>query len=377
MTNLTSLRVWINKRLVNIPGWKTSEKLVVIESDDWGAIRMPSAEVLKRMQADGISVEDPFSMFDSLESNDDLERLFELLTSKKDNFESNPVISANCVVANPDFPRILESDYTQYFYELITETFKRYPNHDKSFNLWKEGLENNIFFPQYHGREHLNVAQWMDQLGKGNRDYKIAFSLNTYSVNSKETGEKRNNLLAALDYNNTFQREHVQKLVVEGLEIFESLLGINSTAFTPPCNVWGPETEEILSKKGIKHIKSSKVQNIPSPGNMKYSKGYHYIGQRNKFGQYYQVRNCLFEPALNPKVDWVDACLKSIEVAFSWHKPAIISCHRLNFIGSINDANRTDNLILFDRLLTGILRAWPDVRFIDSSALGERIMNCN
>jgi len=376
MTNLTALRIWVNKRLVNIPGWKTSEKLIVIESDDWGAIRMPSVEVLRKMQTCGISVDDPFSSLDSLESNDDLERLFELLSSKKDNFECNPIISANCVVANPDFQRIQESDYTQYFFELITETFRRYPNHDKSFKLWKKGLENNIFFPQYHGREHLNVAQWMDQLKKGNRDYKVAFSFNTYSINSKEAGEKRNNLLAALDYNSAAQKQRVNESVVEGLEIFESLLGIKSDAFTPPCNVWGSDTEELLSMKGVKHIKSSKTQNIPKPGYMNYSRGYHYIGQRNKFGQHYQIRNCLFEPALNPKVDWVDACMKSIEVAFSWHKPAIISCHRLNFIGSLNHANRRDNLILFDRLLTGIIKKWPDVRFVDSATLGEKIMSC-
>ena len=30
------------RNLSNLPGWRTSRKIVVIESDDWGTIRMPS-----------------------------------------------------------------------------------------------------------------------------------------------------------------------------------------------------------------------------------------------------------------------------------------------------------------------------------------------
>jgi len=35
----------LRKNLVNIPGWRTNRKIVVIESDDWGSVRMPSREV--------------------------------------------------------------------------------------------------------------------------------------------------------------------------------------------------------------------------------------------------------------------------------------------------------------------------------------------
>ena len=31
--------------IYNIPGWRTKRHIVVIESDDWGAIRMPSRQV--------------------------------------------------------------------------------------------------------------------------------------------------------------------------------------------------------------------------------------------------------------------------------------------------------------------------------------------
>jgi hypothetical protein len=33
------------RNLSNIPGWRTNRKIVVIESDDWGAICMASKEI--------------------------------------------------------------------------------------------------------------------------------------------------------------------------------------------------------------------------------------------------------------------------------------------------------------------------------------------
>lgn len=35
------------KNFSNLPGWRTNRKIVVIESDDWGSIRMPSLTILE------------------------------------------------------------------------------------------------------------------------------------------------------------------------------------------------------------------------------------------------------------------------------------------------------------------------------------------
>jgi len=39
----------IKSHLLNLPGWHTNRKIVVIESDDWGSIRMSSAEDAERL----------------------------------------------------------------------------------------------------------------------------------------------------------------------------------------------------------------------------------------------------------------------------------------------------------------------------------------
>ena len=153
----------IRKNLVNIPGWRSNRKIVVIESDDWGSIRMPSRKIYELLLKKGIPVDiNYFTKKDNLESDDDLEALFCILRSFKDKNGNHPVITANAVVANPDFEKIIASDLKKYHYELITETYKSYPNHSNVLDIWhNQGIKEKLFWPQFHGREHLNVAKWM------------------------------------------------------------------------------------------------------------------------------------------------------------------------------------------------------------------------
>lgn len=162
------LKQTISHNLLNIPGWHTKRKLVVIESDDWGAIRMPSKEAYNQFLKEGIRVDnDPYCRYDSLANKEDLEALFDVLTSVKDKNGNYVVFTADAVVANPDFKKIREADFCEYFYEPITVTMANSPAHEHVFDLWKEGIKEGIFHPQFHGREHLNVTKWLAVLREG------------------------------------------------------------------------------------------------------------------------------------------------------------------------------------------------------------------
>lgn len=96
-----------------------------------------------------------------------------------------------------------------------------------------------------------------------------------------------------------------------------------------------------------------------------------YQGERNEVGQYNLVRNCVIEPSQFPEsYDSVGECMKGIKNAFFWNKPAIITAHRLNFIGYIVPENRERNLKLFRKLLKSVLEQWPDAEFMVSMQLG-------
>jgi len=87
------------------------------------------------------------------------------------------------------------------------------------------------------------------------------------------------------------------------------------------------------------------------------------------------MRNASFEPSSDFKTDWIAECLRGISRAFWWRKPAIISTHRVNYIGSIEPINRARNLKLFKQLLKEIIRIWPGVEFLTSDILGDLIAN--
>jgi hypothetical protein len=155
----------LRQNLRNIRGWTSKRKIVVFESDDWGSIRSSSKEGLKYLKNKGIPVEKCHYMTnDSLASEKDLTYLFEVLYSFKDISNNSPIFTANCLMANPDFERIKDSHFNKYYFEKFTDTLRNYPEHGKSFEVWQEGIENRVFFPQLHGREHLNIYRWMEHL---------------------------------------------------------------------------------------------------------------------------------------------------------------------------------------------------------------------
>lgn len=103
--------------------------------------------------------------------------LFHLLTAFKDGNGNYHIITANCLVANPDFDKIHENGIMQYHHELITEAFSRYPKHMKCFRICQQGLENKVFKPQCHGRQQLNVKRFLEDLRTNYKDMVFALIL--------------------------------------------------------------------------------------------------------------------------------------------------------------------------------------------------------
>ena len=355
--------------LLNIPGWRTPKRIVVIESDDWGSIRMPSNEVYSKLVSKGYDISrSDYNRLDTLESNDDLSMLFEVLKSHKDCMGNFPVITANMIVGNPDFIKIRQSDFSEYHFEPVIETLKRYPGRDSVVFLWNTGNKEKIFHPQFHGREHVNVVRWMEALNK--RTPKILF---TFECNTTFSGDGDYNFMEVLDFNTPDDLIKMKESLTEGLNIFEDIFGYRSKSFIPPCYTWNSEVEKVLHQQGVMYIQGLVVQSIPTGSFGNYKKKYHYLGKRNQFGQCFLIRNAFFEPSLTKLNDSIGECLRRIEIAFRWKKPAIISSHRINYVGALNEENRRNNLKLLDELLRRILNKWPDVEFMTSDQLGEMI----
>ena len=359
----------IKKNLVSIPGWRTNKKIVVIESDDWGSVSMPSKEVYNELLKAGVSVDRSFfSLYDSLESEEDLNELFTVLTSFKDINGNHPCITACCVVANPDFEKIAASGMKEYFYEPITETYKKYSRHANSFQIWKEGMKSHLLWPQFHGREHLNPGEWLKVIN-GDKNEKLGFDKKALlAIGNSPTSKRRMGYLSAFDFQSQEELEGFDTIIKEGLDLFEELFGFRSTSFVAPTSVRSDAMDKYLNKYGIKYHQMGQ-QLTP------FAEGYQIKnrmwGAKNELGQLYWRRNSKFEPSSNHGIDWVNEVMKEIQVAFRWGKPAVISSHRVNYIGSIEKGNRDNTLRLLSDLLSAVMKKYPDVEFMSSDQLGD------
>ena len=371
---IDKLKNAIIRELINIPGFRTNRKIVVFESDDWGCIRMPSKKVYNQLLTDDIRVDNcPYNRYDSLASEDDLTFLFELLLKHKDKNGKHPIFTANTVVANPDFEKIKISGFNNYHYEPFTKTLEKYPDHKNSFKLWKQGMKSDIFEPQFHGREHINVKRWMRSLQNDNALVKLAFRNQMYDLSENER-ISTTSFMDALNFEETNELQFQKKAISEGLDIFEDIFGYKASSFIPPCFIMSNNLNSQLATCGIKSIQGNYYQLEPLEGKEhNFKKHLRYLGKKNNVNQTYLMRNAFFEPSSNPTYDWNGDVIKRAASSFFWRKPLIISSHRVNYIGYIDPKNRERNLLKLNQLLIELLKKWPDIEFMSSSSLNNII----
>lgn len=352
---------------------------MVIESDDWGTIRMPSREVYDEFMSCGIRVDrDPYCRYDNLATKHDLENLFEVLHSVKDKNGHSAVITANTLSANPVFDKIKESNFTQYYFEPFTETLKRDAAHVDAFDMWKQGMAEGVFHPQSHGREHLYVKKWLRTLQNGDLITRTAFDLGTWGLTAHVDTSIKEYYMGAFNSSEDADIQEFENIIDDALRMFKNIFGFESKSFIATTYEWSPKIEPFLAQRGVKYIQGTFQQKIPIGDDLGVKVTYHgFQGTRTKAGLIRLLRNCFFEPSTKENYDWVGDCLKRIEIAFRWDKAVNISAHRVNFIGSIDAANTDKNLLEFKHLLQEIVKRWPDVEFVTSDQLGEIIENAN
>ena len=229
-----------------------------------------------------------------------------------------------------------------------------------------------MFVPGLHGREHLNVSRWLNLLKNGNTGILTAFEHQSFGVTWNK-GQRIPEYLGAFHPDYTSDIPPLEGIIEEAGDLFEENCGYRPTHFIAPNRESAKALDSTFRKVGIKYMTMAKLRHYPL-GNGKYSREFIWLGKRNKeLDQIYITRNCGFEPSESPQIDCVDICLKEIKTEFQWHKPAIISSHRVNYIGFIDPSNALNGLKELDRLLSNILRIWPNVEFMTSTELGDLI----
>lgn len=355
-------------------GWRTNRKIVVFESDDWGSIRMPSQKAYDALIKNGIPVnKSKYNTLDCLENQQDLEDLFELLSSLKTQNGQHPKITFNTVMQNPNFDAIKEKEFTEFVGEDFWNSYQTYYG-ENNLSIWLKAIGEGLMQPQFHAKQHLNPYLWLKDLRNNYKETKIAFDYSFFGLTTKTSSPYKNHYLATYSSESAEEFDYIKNDLEVGLDEFEKLFGFPSQTFIACNYTWPKELENTLKTKGIKIIQGQNVQlrpNIEKQGKISYVR--HYTGEINKLGISYTTRNIIFEPYLDKNLDWVEKSLKEIENAFFWKKPAIFSTHRINFVGGLVEENKNINLTLFKKLLKKIIEKHPDVEFMTSDELSALI----
>jgi len=363
----------VGKKYADFRSWKTTRKLLTIESDDWGSIRMPSLQAYRSLARRHTGVaKNPYCQYDTLASAEDLSHLYETLVQVRDKNNHPAVLTANVNVANPRFDAIADDEYTAYHYEPFYETIRRQPQGETALDTWQHGMAASLFHPQLHGREHVHALAWLAELRAGNTALLDAFKWGTWGIPySALTTQRRSNLQASLDIYRLKGEEAFQRAwLSDSVRIFQDYFEYPSVTFIPPAYTWHTHLVPYLAALGIQGVQGISLQYQPRlRGRAGYQKRLRFIGQTLGHGIKCLVRNALFEPTSQPDKDWATITLVGIERAFNNHQPAIISSHRVNYIGSLVEKNRTQNLAMLKSILKTVVKRWPEVEFIGSDYL--------
>ena len=363
-----NLKQWIRLHYRNSIGWTTDKKIIVIESDDWGATRTPSLDVLKHLKKHGLNYpQDSMDSLDSIASSKDLDELFNVLSNIQS--KNKPVFTTNFVVANANFNKIKESEYSEYHYEPFTKTLRNYYG-EKVIKTWEDGIKNNFVYPQLHSREHFNVNLLLETLRSGDQIQRLGFDLGISGVATYSNHHKRFYNEYQIVFNDPKHFQFHKNSLIEAQIIFEKTFGYKSNTFIAPVYTWYKSIEEVLKEIGVKSMQSGIIQNDPEAGRIR-----HYQGEPSKINGFYTTRNVVFEPASDLNIDWISKCLAEVKNAFFHNKPAIISTHRFNYISSLNSKIAERSLRLLSNLLQSIVNKWPEVVFLSSDEMSQMILN--
>lgn len=216
----------------------------------------------------------------------------------------------------------------------------------------------------------------MEAINSASEKEQIAFK-NKAIISSKSiicTKPYTKGYFKGFDFSSSAEYGELEAIHQDGLKIFKEIFGMSSVSFMAQGSVWGNHILHMLKEEGVQLV--SGQQSVPV-GSAKLKQINKKWGSENKLNQLHWRRNCMFEPGRNQNFDWVGKCLEEIEIAFKWGKPAVISAHRENFIGSIFEENRVETLQKMELLLAKILKRWPDVQFISTDKLAKIMFDNN
>ena len=250
--------------LKNVGGWRTERKLVIFSVDDYGNLRIRNRNALNTLRKEGLAVSQRFDCLDNLENAKDLSLLFEVLQSVSDRNGRPAVFTPYALPCNIDFEGMAANDFREYVYEKLPLTYAKLAREDTDYigawELWRQGINLGILAPQFHGREHFNLANFNDLLAKGNKDLITCLHNGSY-VTVPAHSNYDSGWTAAFAYKAQLEIETFPLIIESGIQAFNEVYGYLPVAFTPPAQHFPPQLDDQLRTWGFEAVDRAFRQN--------------------------------------------------------------------------------------------------------------------
>jgi hypothetical protein len=347
----------LDRKLSRWSDWRCVEPIVVFESDDWGMKRRECTEIVSKY---GPAAE--WANEDS-ETIDDLQDLFAVLDQFRGKNERPPCITANFIVANPDYESIERSGFTKYYDKFIDETEPQ-----ELFNKYNEGIRKRVFYPQYHGRRHLSATAFVSDLKENSAGARELLKAGCYGGSSLLKGQNWRYHSEYIDWDQkkVIAHDEILKDLGKSRSFFEKHFGYIPKSTIPPHYIFTDETEKAWREAGIKFIQGTGYRLVLS-GNEKKIRS-QYMGQKSKHGLIYMIRTVKFEPREGRNQGFVEAS-RNVPSLVKSGIPIVIDTHRINYTGT----HKKKGLMQLKEFLEYLIQFDPV--FITSVELGEAIEN--
>lgn len=304
--------------------WRCREPVVVIESDDWGLSRRPAAVALSEFGTPGPWADE------ATETQTDLHRLFAELERHRDAFGRPACLTANFIVANPDFEKIEADGWTRY-HEVAIDTLPL-------CSEWNRGLILGVFIPQYHGRSHFDLESWMRDLEENVRGARyLARACHNGGLSLlKHHGWRYHSEYVGWNRTDPGPDRDLEAWIAGGLEIFQRAFGFSTTTTVPPHYLLDRRTEKLLAAAGIVAVQGCGYR-ILQDEHGQASIVSHSSGERLEAGLLALARTLKFEPRPGESRARVDVATRRALECFRSGVPVVIDTHRINYSGSNGD----------------------------------------
>lgn len=356
-----------------------SSPLIVFQSDDWGTQRIPVGLKISHL----ISETNEFEVYDTLENEVDLEQFRDTICLINNQIVPKFKFTFNVVSGNPDFKKIRNRHYQEFFAQNLNESYEFYGyNKLKLKEQWNLLLDSKFLNFQFHSREHVNYKLWLDSIRSKDPKSCVAFDLGFWGISTEFTKKRNQSFMATWDKDlDLLDAQNFR----QGLVYFKDYFNINPISFVPNNYIFHKKNMNILEENGIISIQGKNY--LIQPQNRRLFKYRHKIErnmgtiEKGSNSLISIVRNVQFEPSKDlfsnkhneSFTPQIDLAMNQINLAIMKGLPAVIDTHRVNYVGGRNEQNRDYGLQQLRKLVERIHNNYPDAEFISTTELTNRL----